>query len=108
MNIEQLKAEDHRRMTLWFLLLDGDYCLGEAMLQSCFEAKNKDITPRELSDAINWLEERGMVTKEIVQDTIFARLTEYGVTIAKGRPTRGVRDLRVSERAEIKAFLASR
>lgn len=108
MNIEKEKQEDRRRMLLWFLLLDGDYCLGEAMLASCFEARNKDLTPRELSDTVNWLEEKGMVSKEMVQNTIFARLTDYGVTIAKGRTARGLRDLRRSEHAEIKAFLQSR
>ncbi len=105
MNIEEIKSKDHRRMVLWFLMLDGDQCLGEDTLSLCFEARGKDITTRQLSDTINWLAEKGMVSKEIIDNYVFARLTDAGLDIAKGKMTaQGVRDLRPSERTEVREF----
>lgn len=109
MNIEEMQKEEYRRLALWFLLMDGDQCLGESLLMRCFEMHGQPLTEYELSDTINWLDDRGLADKEIITNRIFARLTASGVAVAKGvREAVGVRELRTSERAQIRDYLKNR
>ncbi|PID61995.1 MAG: hypothetical protein CR974_03855 [Gammaproteobacteria bacterium] len=108
-NLELMQKEEYRRLALWFLLMDGDQCLGESLLMRCFEMHGQALTEYELSDTINWLDDRGLVDKEITNNYVFARLTASGVAVAKGvREEVGVRELRTSERREIRDFLRNR
>ncbi|MBS9780888.1 MAG: hypothetical protein KGV56_00160 [Gammaproteobacteria bacterium] len=104
-NINHLKRQDDRRMVVWFLSYDRDNQLSEVMLHTCFEAHGKDIDEDELSDAIQWLYQKGLVTIQRIEGVDFILLTNDGLKVAKGRINiKGVRNLRNSERAEIKAF----
>ena len=78
MNLIQLQTEDHRRSVLWFLLYDADYQLSLTMLAQCFGRRGE----------IECL-----------------TLTDRGLEVAKGLVRAvGVRNLRPSELADIKAF----
>ncbi len=105
MNLLAIKQQDFRRMVLWFLYYDTDYQLSETMLHSCFEMYGKNLSFDQLQNTIAWLCEQGLTESKNIACSDFVTLTDRGLEVAKGQvKTIGVRDLRPSELAEIKAF----
>ncbi len=103
MNLHQLQTEDNRRSVLWFLLYDADYQIGESMLQQCFEMQGKPLSFDTLKTHVAWLCEQGYITANPLGNVV--TLTDRGLEVAKGVVRAvGVRDLRPSEIADIRAF----
>lgn len=102
MKLQQLQTEDNRRSVLWFLLYDADYQLSETMLQQCFEMQGKPLSFDTLKTHVAWLCEQGYTTANSIG---IVTLTDRGLEVAKGVVRAvGVRDLRPSEIADIRAF----
>lgn len=105
MNLIQLQTEDHRRSVLWFLLYDADYQLSLTMLAHCFEMQGKNISTDTLKTHAAWLCEQGYATASNHGGVECLTLTDRGLEVAKGLVRAvGVRNLRPSELADIKAF----
>ncbi len=105
MTLQQLQTEDHRRSALWFLLYDPDYQLSDSMLHSCFIAHGKPLSFDLLQTTSQWLCEQGLTTATSHNGMDNIALTDRGLEVAKGIVCAvGVRDMRPSEIAELKAF----
>ncbi len=104
MNLQEIQNQDHRRSILWFLLYDSDYQLSEVMLKQCFDAHGKSISSDLLKTQGQWLCEQGLTNSKNINGIDYIALTDRGLDVAKGNVRiAGVRDLRPSELAEIKA-----
>lgn len=105
MNFHQLQTEDSRRSMLWFLLYDADYQLSESMLHQCFEMQGKSVSFDTLKTHAAWLCEQGYTMSSNIGGVNSLTLTDRGLEVAKGVVRAvGVRDLRPSEIADIRAF----
>lgn len=104
MNLDDIMAEDFRRMILWLLFYDPDYTLGDDIIYRGFELYNKPITRDKLTEALGWLDAQAFITLSTEHGITHATLTDRGLEIAKGTArVPGVRDLRPSEIHELQA-----
>ena len=86
--IKQLMRADARRAILQALAMDAGYSLNHAILRSVVDRTTAiTLDDDEVREHLAWLEDRGAVTTEEVPPFTLAKLTEYGLSLARGHAT---------------------
>ena len=88
MSIQQLMRADARRAILQALAQDRGYSLNHAILRAAVDrATAITLEEGEVREHLSWLEDRGAVTTEEVPPFTLAKLTDYGLSLARGHAT---------------------
>ena len=76
---------DARRAILQALAMDAGYSLNHTILRSVVDrATAITLDDDEVRKHLGWLEDRGAVTTEEVPPFTLAKLTDYGLSLARG------------------------
>lgn len=87
-SIAELMRRDARRTILQALAEDRGYSLNHVMLRSIVDRLTAITLDEEQVRAhLAWLEDRGAVTTESVPPFTLAKLTDYGLSLARGHAT---------------------
>lgn len=81
----EVLAEDRRLAILRLLESDSDYAVNESLVQTALGQLGHGVSRDTVRADFAWLAEQGLVTVEIVAETIHvARLTGRGADVAQG------------------------
>lgn len=74
-----------RRQILRLLAADAGYSQNHAIIRRALEsATAQSLTESEVRAHLSWLEDQGLVNTEIVGPYVLAKLTDRGLTVARG------------------------
>lgn len=84
-SISELKRADARRTILQALAQDRGYSLNHAILRTMVDRLTAiTLDEDQVKAHLAWLEDRGAVTTESVPPYTIAKLTDYGLSLARG------------------------
>lgn len=87
-SIDQLMRADARRAILQALAQDKGYSLNHSILRSVVDRMAAiTLDDDEIRSHLAWLEDRGAVSTEAVPPFTLAKLTDYGLSLARGSAT---------------------
>ena len=87
-SINELMRRDARRTILQALAEDRGYSLNHVMLRSIVDRLTAiTLDEDQVRQHLAWLEDRGAVTTESVPPFTLAKLTDYGLSLARGHVT---------------------
>lgn len=80
----QLQAEYRRAILLRFLAEDPDYAMDTDLLKAALKSVGHGVPLRQVNDDAAWLEERGLVSCEPLEDALLVTITRRGLDVAAG------------------------
>jgi repressor of nif and glnA expression len=88
-----------RREILRLLAADAGYSQNHAIIRRAMESSTaQSLTETEVREHLSWMEDRGLVTTETVGPYLLAKLTDRGLSVARGEEhVEGVERPRPSE-----------
>lgn len=74
-----------RREVLRLLASDAGYSQNHAIIRRAMESSTaQSLTETEVRGHLSWMEDRGLVTTETVGPYLLAKLTDRGLSVARG------------------------
>lgn len=83
----QLQAEYRRAILLRFLSEDPDYSTDTGLLKAALKTVGHGVPLRQVNEDAAWLEERGLVACEKLEEALLVRITQRGLDVVAGDET---------------------
>jgi len=83
----RLQDENRRCAFLRFLADDADYSMNTSLLQAALQAIGHGVSRDKVNADAVWLEEQGLVGREVLGPIIVVKITRRGIDVAAGHVT---------------------